>query len=64
MQKSYISSSKKLDGSISKLKKAYADLQKAGKDLGVAKIPVDMYDTVLDSADEFAGGTLPSGFDN
>jgi len=64
LQKSYISSSKKLDGSISKLKKAYADLQKAGKDLGVGKIPVDMYDIVLDSADEFAGGTLPAGFDD
>ena len=62
-QKQYISESKIVGKEVAKLKKAYADLQKAGKALGIAKIPVEMYNEYLADGEEWGTGTLPSGFD-
>jgi len=61
-QKQYITESKSLGKDVSKLKKAYADLQKAGKALGIAKIPVEMYNEYLADGEEWGTGKLPSGF--
>jgi DNA repair ATPase RecN len=61
-QKQYISESKAVGKDVAKLKKAYADLQKAGKALGIAKIPVEMYNEYLADGEEWGTGKLPSGF--
>ena len=61
-QKQYISESKSLGQDVKVLKKAYADLQKAGKALGVSKIPVENYQDYLSDGEEWGSGKLPSGF--